>query len=132
MNYLEGLEWVFKYYSKGCPDWKWKYHYLYPPLLKDLVRYIPDKDSEFIKDHICNHPFTPLLQLSYVLPYSQLGLLPPTVESFLKTNFSAYYPRKYVFKWAFCRYFWEAHPELPEIHIGLLENWNSRFPDMAK
>jgi len=132
VNYLEGLEWVFKYYTNGCPDWKWKYHYSYPPLLKDLIRFIPERNTDFIKDHVDNQPFTPYLQLSYVLPYSQFGLLPPKIEDFLKTNYSAYYPRKYGFKWAFCRYFWEAHPELPEIHIGLLENWNSRFPTMAK
>ena len=131
VNYLEGLEWVFKYYTKSCPDWKWKYKYSYPPLLSDLVKYIPNMDTEFIKDHVFNVPFHPYLQLSYVLPYSQHRLLPDEIAGFLRTNFSAYYPEKYTFKWAFCRYFWEAHPELPEIHIGVLENWDSRFPTMG-
>ena len=41
INFLEALEWTFKYYSHKCPDWRWCYNYNYPPLLQDLIRYIP-------------------------------------------------------------------------------------------
>ncbi len=131
INYLEGLEWVYKYYTIGCPNWKWKYHSPYPPLAKDLVKYVPKGHFDFIQsDSLMNIPFTPHLQLAYVLPRVHLNLLPEPIRHFLLTNFSQYYPVEYKFKWAFCRYFWEAHPDLPDIHVGTLENWNSRFTHM--
>ena len=127
-NYLEGLEWVFKYYSSGCPNWKWKYNYHYPPLFNDLIKYIPHFETDFIinnsKD---NAVFTPELQLSYVLPVSQLDLLPKNICSFLKNNYIELYPENYDFHWAFCRYFWESHPLLPEIPIELLQQWDIQF-----
>ena len=126
MNYIEGLEWVYKYYSEGCPDWKWKYKHHYPPLFKDLVSFIPHFETDFIQEN--NHEaFTSEIQLSYVLPKSQLHLLPNKIEKFLKTNYEELYPEKYDFQWAFCRYFWEAHPILPEVPIALLEQWQIQF-----
>jgi 5'-3' exonuclease len=127
-NYLEGLEWVFKYYSSGCPNWKWKYNYHYPPLFNDLIKYIPHFETDFIiQDINSNAAFTPELQLSYVLPISQLDLLPKNISSFLKNNYIELYPEQYDFHWAFCRYFWESHPLLPEIPIELLQQWDIQF-----
>jgi len=126
MNYIEGMEWVYKYYSEGCPDWKWKYNYHYPPLFKDLVLFIPHFETDFIQEN--NHEaFTPEIQLSYVLPKEQLYLLPNKIEQFLKTNYDELYPDNYDFQWAFCRYFWEAHPILPDVPMSLLEQWQIQF-----
>ena len=75
INYLEGLEWVFKYYTTGCIDWRWKYDFHYPPLLNDLKNYIPSWDTSMIESN--NHqPVNQLTQLSYVLPNKSLTLLP--------------------------------------------------------
>jgi len=122
INYLEGLEWVFKYYTSGCPNWKWKYHHSYPPLFKDLLKYIPSENHmDFISSNTNNHPFSPYLQLAYVLPESQLSLLPSNMTTYIRSNFSEYYPMNYDFIWAFCRYFWEAHPILPDFSMDVLE-----------
>jgi len=128
MNYLEGLEWTFKYYSNGCPSWKWKYNYHYPPLFVDLCKYIPHFEMDFINISPNNNkPFLPETQLSYVLAGQNLYLLPKQICQFLNTNYSELYPDNYRFQWAFCRYFWEAHPILPDISLELLEQWDIQY-----
>jgi 5'-3' exonuclease len=123
INYLEGLEWTIQYYTTGCKDWRWKYNYNYPPLLKDLIKYIPYFESEFIKDNsetqtsIHKH-----VQLSYVLPKNSLYLLPEDIQSKLLKNYSHYYGSDYKIIWAFCKYFWESHVIMPEIDIEKLES----------
>lgn len=124
-NYMEGLEWVFKYYTTGCPDWKWKYNYNYPPLLTDLLKYIPQQEMNFISsDSIFNRPFHPTVQLAYVLPPAYHNLLQPDVCSHINAHYILYYPTEFSFQWSFCRYFWEAHVLLPEIPIEILEKWD--------
>jgi 5'-3' exoribonuclease 1 len=122
INYLEGLEWTMKYYTKGCPDWKWCYKYNYPPLLSDLIHYIPYFESEFIENK-SPAPVSELVQLSYVLPKQSLKLLPDKLYKSLIERHSEWYNSDCEFVWAFCRYFWEAHVQLPEININELETF---------
>jgi len=126
VNYLEGLEWVYKYYTDSCPDWKWKYKYHYPPLFSDLSKFVPHFEMCFIKNGKLTS-FSPYTQLAYVLPSSNLNLLPENIFNFLKLNYPEFYPSEYKFQWTFCRYFWESHPILPVINNDLLEQWDIQF-----
>jgi 5'-3' exonuclease len=121
VNYLEGLEWTFHYYMAGCIDWKWCYNYHYAPLFKDLVKYIPHMDTQFLK-HKEKQPIEDFVQLCYVLPRQNLNLLPVEVNIVLLQRLGHLYGDDYEFKWAYCRYFWESHAELPRLHIETLEN----------
>ena len=120
VNYLEGLEWTFHYYMTGCIDWKWCYNYHYAPLFKDLVKYIPHMDTQFLKRKE-KEPIEDLVQLCYVLPRQNLNLLPVEVNIVLLQRLGHLYGDDYEFKWAYCRYFWESHAELPRLHIETLE-----------
>ena len=117
LNYLEGLEWTMKYYSKECVDWRWSYKYDYPPLLCDLIKYVPYFDTTLLEIKPKN-PVNPLVQLSYVLPNNSHYLLPENIRALLKPE---WYNDDCAFKWSFCKYFWEAHVCLPEIDINELE-----------
>jgi 5'-3' exonuclease len=126
LNYMEGLEWVYKYYTKGCPDWKWKYYYNYPPLLVDLIKYIPNLDTDFINSsHANNKPFHPQVQLTYVLPQNHYHLVDSRARTFIETHLSHLSLADLKFQWAFCRYFWESHVILPDISMTILEELQS-------
>ena len=120
-NYLEGLEWTFKYYTHSCPDWRWYYKYHYPPLLVDLIKYIPYFDTQFVKIKE-KAPITEIMQLCYVLPRPHLKLLPTHIYNKLIEKHIEWYGRDYDFIWAFCKYFWEAHVVLPPIDLDELEH----------
>ena len=121
INYLEGLEWVFNYYTNDCIHWRWKYAYSYPPLLSDLVKYIPNNKTACFLSRQKKDPFHPNVQLAYVLPPSQHHLLTDKIRKILQIKYSELYPSDYSFQWAFCRYFWEAHPVLPDIPLSILD-----------
>jgi 5'-3' exonuclease len=121
-NYLEGLEWTMKYYTTGCPNWRWTYKYNYPPLFSDLLHFIPYFDTELVPYKAPN-PVTELVQLCYVLPKQSLHLLPEKLYKKLLDKRDHWYRSDCQFIWAYCRYFWESHVELPDIDIDELEKF---------
>ena len=129
-NYIQGLAWVYRYYTVDCPDWKWKYHYEYPPLLTDLYAELSImKPAPFFRSLETMTPFSQQVQLAYVLPKWNHHLLLSKNAKALLDTYSHLYPHDYEFEWAFCRYFWEAHPTLPQISIETMNQWNEMFVD---
>ena len=122
VNYLEGLEWTMKYYTSGCADWRWCYNYNYPPLFCDLIQYVPFFDTEFVEKKPEN-PVTQLVQLCYVLPRQSLKFLPENLYNQLLKEHDEWYSMDCDYVWAYCRYFWEAHVNLPHIPIDELEKF---------
>ena len=110
INYLEGLEWTFQYYTRGCIDWRWRYKYAYPPLLEDLVRFIPVDKHTVLLERKPKDPIRDTEQLRYVLPPAlQPALIPNVHPSTLAPQISV---ASIHFKWAYCKYFWECHIEI--------------------
>ena len=122
-NYLTGLEWTMKYYTSGCPDWRWCYKYHYPPLMEDLIHHVPYFEREFFAGGGVGVAVTPLVQLCYVLPKPSLNLLPEKLLDKILKQYDRgdWYGTDFDFIWAFCKYFWESHVQLPEIPICELE-----------
>jgi 5'-3' exonuclease len=127
-NYTEGLEWVFKYYTKDCVDWRWKYNYHYPPLLTDLCKFLPTIKSDLLIETRNNSiPVKEKVQLAYVLPKFSHSIISKENRDLLAEKYSELYPEKYETQWAFCRYLWEAHAILPAIDIDILDKWEKEL-----
>jgi len=132
-NYLEGMEWTFRYYTSGCVDWKWTYANHYPPLLADLVNHIPDTPGFSFLRVKPKEPIRDVVQLCYVLPRASHALLPPAAERALMRSALR---SKYTddgspnFKWAYCKYFWECHTDLPELDIAEIARIVSKINDI--
>ena len=126
INYMEGLEWVMNYYTSGCIDWRWHYKYNYPPLFNDLLKFIPVFDTVMIEpnDH---KSVTPEVQLSYVLPIESLHLIPNQIGKKLLAEKEEYYTDEYNLNWAFCKFMWETHIELPYIDLEDLEEFVEKY-----
>ena len=118
-NYIEGLEWTFKYYTIGCYDWSWKYNYAYAPLLSDLSIFIPYFNTEYFPT-ISKNVINPYTQLAYVLPQDSLHLLPENIHDYVLEKYNHYYTN-HRFLWAFCKFFWESHIIFENININELE-----------
>ena len=84
--------------------------YEYPPLLCDLVKYVPYFDIDFILPND-NKPVSELTQLQYVLPPRAQHLLP----IHLRKKSDIVEPMRLIT--AYCRYEWEGHIQLPEIEL---------------
>jgi 5'-3' exonuclease len=119
LNYLEGLEWTYKYYKEGCIDWRWKYNYDYPPLFYDLFQYVPLWSIDMI-DKNNNKCVSELFQLTYVLPKESNHLLPTKIKKKLELS-DWYYNDSYDIEWSFCKYFWESHIKFNYFDINKLE-----------
>lgn len=122
VNYLEGLEWTMKYYTSGCPNWRWRYKYHFPPLLSDLIHHIPIFQTTFVQNVPAN-PVTQMVQLCYVTPRANIRLLPPKIAQLLLEKYGDWYKEDCDFVWSYCKYFWESHVVMNEIDLKELENW---------
>lgn len=100
-NYLNGVDFVYKYYYCGCPSWSWYYKYHLSPLLFDLHDYLKkmfDNGQEINFVYEPSQPTDPYIQLLYILPNESLCLLPKKlIDKVLSPDsiIKHYYPINY-------------------------------------
>jgi len=84
-EYLEGMQWVLSYYTRGVPDWKWCFKHHYAPFAHEIAEYI--SDFKFPPPRK-TQPTTPFQQLLSVLPPKSSGLIPVPLSQLLTDSVS--------------------------------------------
>ncbi|KAF5348596.1 hypothetical protein D9756_009690 [Leucocoprinus leucothites] len=77
-RYVEGLEWIVRYYYKGIPSWSWVFNYHFSPRVSDLQ----DIDQLTFNFDV-GQPFKPLEQLVAMMSPVQMENVPPTCRGLL-------------------------------------------------
>jgi len=120
INYLESLEWTFKYYQSDCLDYRWSYKYNYAPLFNDVIKFIPEMQTDFINLNP-ERPISNKVQLAYVLPKNYLYLLGNKIEKKLIDKYGNYYDENKEIVWSWNKYFWQSNVIYPYLNIVELE-----------
>jgi 5'-3' exoribonuclease 2 len=90
-EYLRGMQWVMRYYTKGCPSWEWYFPYHYAPLLQDLAAFTATVNVEMRM----SAPLHPVEQLLAVLPRLSVNALPEELHDAVndpKSVLGKFYP----------------------------------------
>lgn len=127
MKYVEGLQWVLTYYTKGTPHahWRWFYPYDHAPFLSDIAESMDDY-YEWIKLNKnlkrSNQPYQPFLQLLSVLPPKSNSLLPsPLSGIMMNSNLLSSYPDTFEVDMDGKKNEWEGVVKLPPLDYVTLE-----------
>ena len=124
LSYLEGLQWVLSYYTKGVPNWDWYYPYHYAPSAKDIASNLhlfrfAKYDETF--------PIKPFVQLMSVLPRQSFCLLPEPLSSSIDNSLETFFPEEITIDYSGKRKEYEGVVLLPFIDRTILHRVYNRL-----
>lgn len=128
-SYIEGMNWVLSYYTKGVPDWKWQYKYHYAPFAHHLSKHL--KTYKF-KPFVQNRPNLPFQQLLFVLPPKSAYLIPKPLNNLLLHDSSPikkYYPEKFFVDISGKRKEYEGVVVLPIVDTNFINSIYEQYID---
>jgi 5'-3' exonuclease len=120
-EYLEGMQWVLSYYTRGVPNWTWNYKHHYAPPASILAKYMDC--FEFV-EYGKTIPSTPFQQLLCVLPPKSSNLIPYPLNTLLTNEDSPlkeYCPESLTIDYSGKTKEWEGIVLLPMVDIDLVK-----------
>ena len=125
-EYLEGMQWVLSYYTKGVSNWEWFYEHHYAPFVYDIARFTKSFSFPEGKE---TRPSPPYLQLMCILPPSSSNLIPTPLSTLMSSSTSEiakYYDLNPEIDLAGKRNEWEAVVILPKINYKVIKEYYSK------
>ncbi|KAL0571703.1 exonuclease II Exo2 [Marasmius crinis-equi] len=130
-RYIEGLQWVMRYYFTGVASWGWFYDYHYSPRISDL-KGVAEMEFEFE----LGKPFKPFEQLMGVLPAASKEHVPQAYWTLMTDPLSPiahFYPTSFDLDMNGKKQDWEAIVKIPFISESeLLAAMGSREHSLTK
>tara|TARA_Y100000591_G_C21853114_1_gene712999 strand:- start:4260 stop:5900 length:1641 start_codon:yes stop_codon:yes gene_type:complete len=117
LNYLEGLNWTYNYYFKGCKSWNYIYNNRHCPSLNDLISTMNKfnlKNTLKIKE---SKPYSHIVQLLAIFPKKSINLIPKDYRKLVNEDLMEYYPESFEIDTYYKRYMWQCEPILPLINF---------------
>jgi 5'-3' exonuclease len=81
-EYINGIDFVARYYFRKCESWSWYFPHFYAPLLSDVLICLADKlsTSQAVTKLPLSEPFPPFKQLLAIIPRRSHILLPKCLQ----------------------------------------------------
>ncbi len=137
-NYLEAIEWTYRYYFEACVSQDWHYKYDYSPTVLDLHNYLMTQGDVDVGKALraqARERFPPVqydtdLQLLMVLPPASQELVKPELRKIMtdvSLGCTHMYPSTFKIGTYLKTYLWECHPKLPPVEAEKLRELVSRM-----
>jgi len=119
-DYLEGMQWVLSYYTRGVSNWKWCFKHHYAPFASNISYHI--QSFEF-PQYSKTNPSTPYQQLLCVLPPKSANLIPHPLNTLLtdpKSSLRKFCPDNFKIDLSGKRKEWQGIVLLPMVDFDLV------------
>lgn len=117
-EYIEGTQWVLSYYTKGVPNWNWRYLHHYAPFSSTLAKYV---ETYTFREETLGKPLLPFIQLLSILPPKSSKLLPVPLDTILTTSLKEYCPSEFIIDTSGKKQAWEGTVILPILDSNIVE-----------
>jgi 5'-3' exonuclease len=94
-TYLKSLLYCLRYYLTGLPSWDWYYPFRVAPMPSDIIYFMNDMPKDLNFKFELGEPYSPIEQLSMILPPQNISILPRPIRLLITNAYSPlapYYP----------------------------------------
>jgi 5'-3' exonuclease len=119
-EYINGIKWIWSYYTGKSVCYNWYYPYVLPPLWSILVTYLNSHNTCLQSEMpICVRieELRPVEQLVLVLPLESWSLIPACPEKVLSMIAPQFFPSTFEFESVGKRFFWECEAMIPILTV---------------